>query len=183
MKKISLIATLLLSVLLLQKCTKDTVSASAQSNTLLFAVINDTTWNAATVNTSITYNSASKTKVLSCQAIGGNKEVKFTVTQTFQPTNTPGFPLSTFNADVAGNNTFSYLLNGSGGYTPQGTVAPGSGTVIVTAIDSVKKVITGTFSFLAKHNNYDSNGNIVSITISGIQAGAFNNTPYTFTSN
>jgi len=182
MKKISLIATLLLAVLILQKCTKDTVSASAQSNTLLFAVINDTTWNAVTVNASITYNSASKTKVLACTAIGANKEVNFSVTQTYNAINTTGFPLSTFNADVAGNNTFSYLTNGSGGYTQQGTVAPGSGTVIVSAIDSVKKVITGTFSFLAKQNNYDSNGNIVSITISGVQAGSFNNMPYTLIS-
>ncbi|MFI5138371.1 MAG: hypothetical protein ACHQIM_11155 [Sphingobacteriales bacterium] len=186
MKKFSLIATLLSAVLLLQKCTKDTVSASAQSSTLLFAVINDTTWNAATVNTSLTYNSATKTKVLACTAIGANKEVNFSVTQINNAINTTGFPLATFNADSLKNgiqyNTFSFLTNGSGGYTQQGIVAGGSGTVIVSAIDSVKKVITGTFSFLAKQNNYDANGNIVSVTINGIQSGSFNNMPYTFTS-
>ena len=189
MKKISLIATLLLAVLLLQKCTKDTISGSAMSSTLLFAVINDTTWNADTVNAALTYNSTTKTKVLTCTAIGDNKEVNLSITQTFNAINTAGFPLNTaFNADAAGNNVFSYYTaqkNSSGVFVlaPLGTVAPGSGTLNVSAIDSVKKTMTGTFSFTSIKNNYDNNGNYVSTTVSQINAGAFNNMPYTFTSN
>ena len=66
---------------------------------------------------------------------------------------------------------------------PLGTVYPGSGTFIITAIDSVKKVITGTFSCGTIKNNYDSNGNIISVYRANIAAGAFNNMPYKFISN
>ncbi|HEY5327529.1 MAG TPA: hypothetical protein VIJ27_11065 [Mucilaginibacter sp.] len=188
MKKISLIATLLLAILLLQKCKKDTVSATATSNTLVFAYINDTTWNADTVKAALIYNSATKTKLFTCTAIAKNKEVDMSVTQTFRAINTAGFPLTTFNADSARNNVFTYYAaqkNSSGVFvlTPQGTVAPGSGTLSISAVDSVKKMITGTFSFTSIKNNYDSNGNITSVTISQIVGGAFNNMPYVFTSN
>jgi hypothetical protein len=187
MKKIYLIVTLFAAVLLLQNCKKDTVIASAASNALMFAIINDTTWSADTVTASITYNSILKTKVFNCTAIAKNKELNMSATQS-NASNTPGFPLSTFNADSAGTNKFSYYINqknSSGNYefVQSGTVAPGSGTVIITAIDSVKKVMTGIFSFASKKNNYDSNGNITSVTISEITAGAFNNMPYTFKSN
>jgi len=188
MKKISLIVTLLLAVLLLQKCKKDTETASAMSSTLLFAVINDTTWNADTVNAVITYNSATKTKVLSCSAVGNNKEVSMSVTQTVNAQNTAGFPVNTiFNADAIGTNLFSYYTaqkNSSGVFVlaQLGTVAPGSGTLNVSAIDSVKKSITGTFSFTSIKDNYDSSGVYISTTVSQINAGAFNNMPYTFIS-
>jgi hypothetical protein len=187
MKKLSLIATLLLAVLLLQECKKDTITATATSNTLLFAVINDTTWDADTINATLTYNSAANNKVLSFIATGKNRELNMVVTQK-KSVNTTGFPLSSFTADSAATNTFSYSLlqkNQSGNYVyqPQGTVQPGSGTLIVTAIDSVKKEITGTFSFTALQNNYDTSGNIVSVTVSQISAGAFNKMPYTFKSN
>jgi hypothetical protein len=189
MKKFSLIVTLLLAVLVLQKCTKDPYSATAQSSNLFFAIINDTTWNADTVKASITYNSASNTKVLSCSAVGSNKKLLMSVTQTVNVYNSAGFPINTaFNADAAGNNKFVYQTlqkNAQGDlvYMPLGTVAPGSGTLTVSSVDSVKKVISGTFSYTSVLNNYDNNGNVISVTVSNITAGAFNNMPYTFTSN
>jgi hypothetical protein len=187
MKKFYLIATLFSAVLLLQNCKKDTVTATATSTKELFAIINDTTWDADTVTASITYNAALKTKVFACTAIANNKELNFSVTQG-NTGNTPGFALNTYNSDAAATNTFSYfkaVKNSAGNYefVQQGTVAAGSGTLSVTAIDSVKKVVTGIFSFSAKRNNYDDHGNIVSVTVSQIEAGAFNNMPYTFNSN
>jgi hypothetical protein len=188
MKKLSLIATLLLAVLLLQKCTKDTISESATSSTLLFAVINDTTWNADTIHATITYNSATNTKVFACNAVGDNKGVTWAVTQTTGAINTAGFPISTnFNADAAGNNTFVFNTTqrnsqGNLALAPMGTVAPGSGSLIITAIDSAKKTVTGTFAFTSILNTYDNGGNITSTTVSQISAGAFNNLPYTFSS-
>ena len=187
MKKISLIATLLLAVLLLQKCKKDTVTATATSSTTLFATINDTLWNADTIHASLTYNSATKSKVFACTGIANNKEINISCTQT-NATNTAGFPLSVFNADAAGNNTFSFFMaqkNPAGNYVfvQQGTVAAGSGNITVTAVDSVKKLITGIYAFTSIQNNYDNNGNIVSVSVSQISAGAFNAMPYTFTSN
>lgn len=187
MKKISLIATLLLAVLLLQKCTKDTVTATATSSTTLFATINDTLWNADTIKASITYSSATKNKVFTCTGIANNKEINMSCTQT-NAINTAGFPLIAFNADAAGNNTFSFFMaqkNTSGNYVfvQQGTVAAGSGNITVTAIDSVKKLITGIYAFTSIQNNLDNNGNIISVTVSQVSAGAFNSMPYTFTSN
>jgi len=183
MKKLSLIATLILTVLLLQKCKTDSFTASTTSSNTMFAVINDTTWSADTINASITYNAAAKTKVLSCSGIAKNKEVKMSVTLGSN-SNTAGFPLNTYNADAAGMNTFAYYTSsGNNVFVQQGTVIPGSGTIIIAAIDSVKKQMSGTFSLVAKKVVYDKDGNIVSTTINEVAGGAFNNMPYTFTSN
>jgi hypothetical protein len=182
MKRLSLIITLLLAVLLLQKCKKDTYSAFATSNNTLFAVINDTTWSADTIQAVITYNAASKSKVFTCTGIADNKEVNISVTLPTS-TNTPGFPLSTFNADSAGHTVFSYYTKGNGGFVELGSVAPGSGTIVFTTVDSVKKVLTGTFSLFAQRKNYDKNGNLISVTNANIASGAFNSMPYTFVSN
>jgi hypothetical protein len=182
MKKLSLIITLLLAVLLLQKCKKDTYTAYATSGNTMFAVINDTTWSADTIQAVITYNSATKSKVFTCTGIANNKEVNISLTLPTS-SNTPGFPLSTFNADVAGNNVFSYYVKGNNGFTELGTVAPGSGTIAFTTVDSVKKVLTGSFSLVSEKKNYDNNGNLISVTISEVAGGAFNSMPYTFVSN
>lgn len=181
MKKIYLFVTLLLAVLLLQNCKKDTVTETATSNNLFFADINDSTWNADTVNASITYNSATKNKVFTCSGIALNKEVNMSVTLS-NALNTAGFPLSTYNVNTT-SITMSYDIeqkNAMGAYvlTPQGVVAAGSGSVIITAIDSVKKVMTGTFSCTTLQNNPDN-----TVTINQVSAGAFNNMPYTFVSN
>ncbi|MDB4918759.1 MAG: hypothetical protein JWQ54_742 [Mucilaginibacter sp.] len=187
MKKIYLFVTFLLAALLLQNCKKDTVTATATSANLFFAVINDTTWNADTVNASITYNSATKSKIFTCSGIGLNKEINMSVTQNNAPATT-GFPLATYNVSTTSDVQMSYYTEqknsaGADVLAPQGTVGPGSGTIIITAIDSVKKIITGTFSCSTMKNNYDSNGNIVSVYRSQISAGAFNNMPYKLVNN
>jgi hypothetical protein len=188
MKKISLIATLFLGILLLENCKKDTVTATATSNALLVTSINDTTWTptADSITASLTYNAASGTKVFACAGISDNKEIKFFATK--KGGNTAGFPITSYFVDSTQNVSMSYLIkqkdaNGNSVFLPQGTVGPGSGTIIVTAIDSVKKLITGTFSFTSVKNNLDSNGNIISINVAQITSGAFNSLPYTFTSN
>ena len=182
MKKLSLIITLLLAVLLLQKCKKDTYTAYATTSNTMFAIINDTTWSGDTTQAAITYNAAAKTKVFTCTGIANNKEVKFSITLPGAG-NTPGFPLNTFNADAAGNNLFYYLTRGTGDFVQQGTVGAGDGTIVFTAVDSVKKVMSGTFSLITRKINYDQNGNQISTTINEVADGAFNSMPYTFTSN
>jgi len=182
MKKLSLIITLLLAVLLLQNCKKDTYTEVATSSNTLFAVINDTTWSAVNIQASLTYNSATKTKVFTCTGTATNQEVTFTITAD-NTINTASFPLETFNDDGV-NNTFAYLrANSAGTYIDQGTVASGSGAITFTAVDSVAHKCSGIFQYIAKHNNYDNNGNIISVTINEVEAGAFNSLPYTFTSN
>ena len=186
MKKISLITTLLSAILLLQNCKKDTVSASTTSTQPMIAVINDTTWNTDTVKAVITYYSATKTKVLSCIGTGSNKMINLFTTQ-HNATSTAGYALSTYSVNVTTDNEISFFLNqknaaGSYVFTQQGVVAPGSGSVVVTSIDSVKKTITGTYSFSTLQNNYDANGNITSVIVNNISAGGFNGVPYTFVS-
>jgi hypothetical protein len=186
MKKISLIATLLLAVLLLQNCKKDVVTATAQSTELLSAIINDSTWTPDTISASLIYHSATKNKTL---AISGNyKTNQLNLAITIPNANTTGFPLSAFSIDATSKVAFSYFKqqkNSSGVYvfTQQGNVDPGSGSISITAIDSVKQLITGTFSFTSSVKTLDNNGNIVSIILNQINGGQFNNLPYTFKSN
>ena len=187
MKKFSLIATLLATVLLLQNCKKDTQTAIATSTRPLIATINDTTWDPTNITSSITYNSATKTKVFTFTGADTNRRITAYVTQSLT-TNTPGFPLNTYRVDQTANNAFSYyfgIKDGSGTvvFTQQGVVGPGSGTLTVTAIDSVKKVITGSFSFTSLRNNYNTDGTIKSVTVSQVSSGGFNSLPYTFISN
>jgi len=183
MKRLSLIATLILAVLLLQNCKKDTITETATSSNTLFAVINDTTWSATKINASLTYNAAAKTKVFTCTGFATNQEVAFTITATNQTDNSASFPVQSFSDDGVAT-TFAYLTStGSGNYVQQGQVTPQSGTIIFTAVDAVKKVCSGTFYFTTTQNNYDGHGNIVSITKNEVFDGAFNNMPYTFTSN
>jgi len=182
MKKISLIAMLLLAVLLFQECTKDTVSETATSTEQLLAVINDSTWVGDTIKASVTYSAATSSKLFTCQGIGDNKEINFSVLQANVPS-TPGFPLQTYNVNSTTNVAMSYFTsekNSIGTYVfyQQGNVQAGSGTITITAVDSVKKLITGTFSFTTLRDNSDG-----TTTINGIQAGGFNDLPYTFISN
>jgi hypothetical protein len=94
MKKLSLIITLLLAVLLLQNCKKDTFTGIATSNNTLFAVINDTTWSAINIQAALTYNSATKTKVFTCTGSATNQQVTFNITAN-SGTNSASFPLQT----------------------------------------------------------------------------------------
>ena len=182
MKKFSLIVALFLAILLLQNCSKDTVTATASTTQTLFATINDSTWTTNTYTAVINYDATSKSKIFSCFATGNNKKIVMSVTQN-NTTNTPGFPVKSFLSDAAGTNNFSFLTTTNGGvnYVQHGIVGPGSGSLSVTGIDSVKKVITGIFYFTAVKNNLDSNGNIISTSVSQITSGAFNAMPYTFT--
>jgi outer membrane protein assembly factor BamD (BamD/ComL family) len=185
MKKLSLIVALFFTILLLQNCSKDTVTATASSTQTLFATINDSTWSSSTYSAKVAYNTDSKSKIFSCVASANNKQIIMSVTQT-NTSNSAGFPLKTFISDAGATNNFAFYAlqkNTSGAYVyvQQGTVSTGSGTLSVSAIDSVKKVITGTFYFTAIKNNYDGSGNIISTSVSKVEGGAFNNMPYTFT--
>lgn len=187
MKRIFLFVALLSILALLQNCKKDVVTATTFSNKTLSAVVSDTLWTADTVNASITYTAASKTKVFSCSGMGSSKEIDFLITQK-KAGNTSGFPTGTFNVDSTSNVALSYYTlqrntSGSLALAPQGTVHPGSGTIIVSGIDSVKRQITGTFSFVSYKNFYDSQGNITAVNTAVITSGAFNNLPYRFVSN
>lgn len=183
MKKIQLIVLLFISAIYFQSCKKDVItSASTTSDKILAANINGVEWYPDTVSARINYNATTQTKTFAVTGTVSQKRVVFNINVP-NSTNTGSFPLATYKVDGTGAvNMFYYTQqkDDAGGYlfVQTGTVEPGSGTATITAIDTVKKVITGTYSFTAKKVNYDSNGNYVSIEINQILLGSFDNLPY-----
>jgi len=188
MNKLRLPLTLLLFAFIafiVQSCNKDSITAYAYTTAPIQANIDGNTWAPDTASLAINYNSASSTKTLSFTGQQNTRQVLFSV--TIPNTNTTGFPLNTYGINevnvIAQYNTQQKNSSGIYVFMPQGTVEPGAGSIVVTAIDSVKKQITGTFSFYSRTTIYDSQGNVISINVDNIEAGEFTNVPYTFTSN
>lgn len=189
MNKIRLIALFLISAWLLQSCKKDTFTATVGNpNLKLQAFIDGTVWAPVdTITTTLTYSAAAKTKFFFCQGTIAQKQVIMSV-RIPANSNTAGFPLGTYVADAAANTSFQYYTqqkNSAGAYVfvPTGTTGTGSGSITISTVDSVAKVITGSFSFISRKTNLDGSGNISSIEIHNISSGVFNKLPYTFTSN
>ncbi len=183
MKKISLFAILLISALLLQECKKDIYTATASAPFSLIATINDTTWATDTVTAVLTYSAALHSKTFECTGTASNKRVYFSVYQNGQ-TNTSSFPIAEYTNSTK-SDSMSYLINtknplGIYNYVTQGSVTPGSGIVNITAIDSVKNLITGTFSFTSTTVTYDANKQIKSVHADQVQNGGFTNLPFKF---
>lgn len=179
---------LLLSAICIQSCKKDaSTSASTVSDKILSANINGTAWNPDTVSAKITYNAAAKTKAFTIVGTADQQRISISVTVP-NSANTQDFGLATYKVDATNNVVLNYytqqlITGGTYDFVQVGVVEPGSGSVTVTAIDTTKKVITGTYSFTAKKVNYDTDGNIESIEIQQILLGTFTNSPYTFESN
>ena len=95
--------------------------------------------------------------------------------------NTPGFTIGTYDVDTTSVIIkFNTQVNSNGQYVflPHGKVSAGSGSIIITAVDSVKKQITGTFNFYSRSMASDG-----TITVDNILGGEFTSLPYNFTSN
>ncbi|HVV54099.1 MAG TPA: DUF6252 family protein [Mucilaginibacter sp.] len=183
MNKLRLPVFLLSAFFLIQSCKKDTVSASAYTNAPFQANINGTTWAPDTISTTIDYDLDTKSKTFYCSGIKDQKEVIFSVA-LLNASDSPGFSTGTFNVDsvtvFAQYKTLQQNQSGQYVYLPHGSVSPGSGTIIIPAVDSVAKKITGTFSFYSRSVTYDNSGQVQSISVDNITAGEFKNIPYTF---
>lgn len=115
------------------------------------------------------------------------KEVIFSI-MLKNSINTPGFTTGTYAIDSLNGVWAQYRTlqqddQGNFVYLKHGQVEKGSGSVIITAIDSVKKQITGTFAFYSRATTYDNDGNVISISVDNITGGAFTNLPYSFSSS
>jgi hypothetical protein len=186
MNKLKLLTFLLLSAFLIQSCKKDTVVGTAYTTAPFQANINGAAWAPDTISTAITYNSATKTKVFTCTSTREQKQVIWSITLK-NADNSEGFTTGVYTVDSAATVTMQYNTqqkDASGNYVflPHGTIGPGAGYITITAVDSVKKQITGTFSFYSRSTSTDSSGDL-SITIDNIFGGEFTTIPYTFTSN
>jgi hypothetical protein len=188
MNKLKLITYLLLCAAIIQGCKKDPETGYAYTTAPFQANIDGATWapKSDSVSTIITYNSATKTKVFNCIGTAQQKQVNMTITLS-NTDNSNNFTIGKFNIDsvtvTAQYNTQQKNSAGAYVFLPHGAVGPGSGSITVTAIDPVKKTITGTFSFYARTPIYDSSGNVLSISVDNITAGEFDAIPYTFSSN
>ncbi len=181
MNKLRLLTFLLLAAFFIQSCKKDTIVGTAYTTAPFQANINGATWAPDTIVNTITFNAASKTKTFYLSGTKEQKQVIMSVALS-NSQNTAGFTLGTYNVDNTSVfmqfNTQQKDPSGKYVYLPHGTVGPSGGIVNVTAIDSVKKQITGTFNFYSRTTNSDG-----SVTIDNILGGVFNSLPYTFTSN
>jgi hypothetical protein len=186
MKQLSLSFLALFIVLLFQNCKKSSDDTTATTTTVLQASINGTAWTPDTLSANITYNAAAKTKVLNFTGTYNQRRLTCAVTLN-NATNTNDFTIGSYTVDATGNPLMTYSLqqkDNSGNYVfvPVATAGTGDGLVAVSGVDAAKGIITGSFSFTTKKFNYDSSGNIISISNNVISSGIFTNMPYTFIS-
>lgn len=169
-----------ISAVIIQSCNKDTVTATAYTTAPFQADINEVTWAPDSVTTTVTYNSAAQTKTFSVIGTKSQKQVLFSITVN-STSNTADFPIGSYGIDgnlVQAQYNTQQLSNGSYVFLPQGTVASGAGSIDITAIDPVKKTITGAFNFYSRTINSDN-----SVTVNNISSGEFTAIPYTFINN
>ena len=173
-----------LSAIIFQGCKKDVVtSASTTSDQILAATINGTSWIPDDVTANINYDATAHTKTFSVEGTSDLKRVRWNIRLSgTNATNVNAFPLATYKVDTTDRVKMAYFVSTSGTtYSQVGNVEPGSGTIIITAIDPTKNVITGTYNLTTKRVNYNPDGSVASIETSQIQGGSFTNLPYTFT--
>ncbi|MES2064774.1 MAG: DUF6252 family protein [Bacteroidota bacterium] len=183
MKKNALFLFIIPAVIVSQSCKKG--SSDDTTPTPVFqAYIGTPVWTPDTVSASITYNTTTKTKVFTCSGVKDQKKIDITLTDP-TPGDNSGITLGTYNITANSNVLFTYSTqkkntNGDYIFEPFGTVQQGSGTLIISAIDTVAKTITGNFSFTSSKTNYDENGEIISVDVATVSAGTITNMPYTF---
>ena len=180
MNKLKLLTFFLLAAFFIQSCKKDTIVGTAYTTAPFQANINGATWAPDTTTSSVTYNAATGIKTFMISGTHQAKQIILSIGVTAG--NTPGFPLGTYNVDASAI-TAQYNVqekNSSGEYVfvPHGAVGAGSGIFNITAVDSVKKQITGTFQFYSRSTGTDG-----SVTVDNILGGEFTTFPYTYQSN
>lgn len=182
MKKSTLIVVLVLSALLMQYCKKSDSDSATTSNYTTYtfsSYINDTLWVPTAYNAAVAYTAATKTKTFNCTGVVGVQQLNLTINQQNASSVGNGFPTGTFNIDPATSRVVvTYAKNTGSAFVPQGTVK--SGYITVSAVDSVKMTLTGTFTFNTVNYTYDTGGNITSVSVNAVTGGSFNNLPYTY---
>ncbi|MBS1527218.1 MAG: hypothetical protein JST19_16315 [Bacteroidetes bacterium] len=174
-------AALLLIAALLQNCKKEAVHKSAAPpNEGMYALVNDTAWTAVTVTASLEYNQISTGKTFTCQGTMGNKIIQLMATQNNVPAGN-SFPVGP--ADPS-SDSFGYLImpihrnlteqNNTPGTTP-GT------SLVITSIDTAKRLISGTFSFPQADTAYDAFDNVTAVTTNQVTNGFFKKIHYVYT--
>lgn len=176
-----LVAALLFAALLLQNCKKDAAktSASGPPKQGMYALINDTAWTAVTVAASLEYAGFSTGKVFTCRGTMGNKMIQLIASQNnVEPGN--DFPLGPANGKTT---SFGYYILPVHLNLTEQNPTPGTdaGTsLVITSIDTVKRLISGTFTFPARDSIYDAFGNVILVVKNQINNGFFKGVHYSY---
>ncbi|HWZ16423.1 MAG TPA: hypothetical protein VNW95_14380 [Mucilaginibacter sp.] len=174
-------ATLLFVVVLSQNCKKGAANAPAALPTQgMYALINDTAWTASTVTASLAYNRFSTSKTFTCTGTTGSRMIQLIASQNDVAAGSD-FPVGPANSNLDSFNYFVLPIHRS---LAEQTTTPGTtvGTsLVITAIDSAKRLISGTFTFPSLDSAYDANGNVISVQKNRITNGFFKQVHYVYT--
>ncbi|MBS1531121.1 MAG: hypothetical protein JSU01_12500, partial [Bacteroidetes bacterium] len=171
---------LLFVAVLLQNCKKEAShSAVAPPSQGMYALVNDTAWTAVTVTASLEYN-LSTGKIFTCQGTMGSKIIQLIAVQNNVAAGND-FPIGPSNNS---SDSFGYfILPVHRNLTEQNTT-PGNtaGTsLVITAIDTANRLISGTFTFPQADTAYDAFDNVIAVTRNQITNGFFKKVHYVYT--
>ncbi len=173
-------AALLLIVALLQNCKKEAANTPAPPKQGMYALINDTAWTAVTVAASLEYNGFSTGKIFTCRGTMGNQMIQLTAIQNNVVAGN-NFPVGPANSNL---DSFGYyILPVHRNLTEQNpTAGTTAGTsLVITAIDTVNRLISGTFTFPQGDTAYDAYGNVTAVQKNQIANGVFKQVHYVYT--
>ena len=171
---------LLFLVALLQNCKKEAANIhTVTPKQGMYALINDTAWTAVTVAASLEYN-VSIGKIFTCRGTKGNQVIQLTAIQNNVAAGND-FPLGNANNNLA---SFNYYILPVHRELAEQTTTPGAtaGTsLVITAIDTANRLISGTFAFPQADSAYDANYNFISAQQNQIANGFFKQVHYVYT--
>ncbi|HVW13011.1 MAG TPA: DUF6252 family protein [Mucilaginibacter sp.] len=164
----------------LQACKKEPAHAPvAVPGQGMFALVNDTAWTAVTVTATVEYSGFSAGKTFTCQGTMGNKVIQLIAVQN-NAAGGSGFPLGP--AANSANSFGYYILPVHRNLTEQNTTPGGTpGTsLVITAVDTANRLISGTFTFPQADTAYDAFGNVTAVTRNQISNGVFKGVKYVY---
>lgn len=174
-------AALLFVVALLQNCKKEAANTlAAPPKQGMYALINDTTWTATTVAASLEYDGFSTGKIFTCRGTMGNKMIQLIAIQNNVAAGNY-FPVGPANSNF---DSFGYyILPVHRNLTEQNpTAGTTAGTsLVITAIDTINRLISGTFTFPQQDTAYDAFGNVTAVQKNQITNGFFKQVHYVYT--
>ena len=173
-------AALLVVAALLQNCKKGAANTAATpAKEGMYAVINDTAWTAITVAASLDYDGFSIGKTFTCRGTMGDKIIQLVATQNNVAAGN-GFPVGPANGE---SDLFGYYIQPIHRNLTEQNPTPGTvaGTsLVITAIDTGKRLISGTFTFPQADTAYDAFGNVTAVTKNQIDKGVFKQVHYVY---
>ncbi|HTK20532.1 MAG TPA: DUF6252 family protein [Mucilaginibacter sp.] len=173
------LAALMFVAVLLQNCKKEATNTSAAIPAKgMYALINDTAWTAVSVTATLEYDAVSG-KIFTCRGTMGNKIIQLTAIQNNVGAGN-SFPVGPANANF---DSFGYyIMPIHRDLTEQnptaGTVAGTS--LVITAIDTTNRLISGTFTFPQADTAYDAVGNVTGVQNNLITNGFFKQVHYVY---